>query len=270
MVDRPPTPKGELMSPRSDLTRQISVTAVFIAGLIGTLAGIGIVGTPVSDSAGGALRADATLLTPATPAFSIWTVIYLGLIGYLIWQWLPAQAHSRTARETGWWAAASLLLIGAWLGVTQAGWLWVSVAVIGLLTFVLVKLCLALVGRGPTTLAELLVVYVTFGLYLGWVCVATVANVTAAAVGSGLRVGGAEHVVGVAVLLVAGAIGLQLARAMPGQPAIGVAMAWGLAWIAVGRLLAQPQSLLVGVVAALVAAGVLAGHLLRARVAVSA
>ncbi len=95
------------------------------------------------------------------------------------------------------------------------------------------------------------------------------ANITAAAVGTGVRLGGAEPVVAVVVLLVAGGIGVLLARVMPGQPAIGVAMAWGLAWIAVGRLLVQPQSLLVGVVAAVVAAGVLAAHVLRARVPVS-
>ena len=43
----------------------------FVAGLIGTLAGVGLIGTEVNRSAGGALRADATLLTPATQAFSI-------------------------------------------------------------------------------------------------------------------------------------------------------------------------------------------------------
>jgi hypothetical protein len=256
------------MPPRSDRIRQLAVTVSFVAGLIGTLAGVGLIGTEVNRSAGGALRADATLLTPATQAFSIWSVIYVGLTAYLIWQWLPAQAHSRTARETGWWAAASLLLNGAWLGVTQAGWLWVSVLVIALLTYVLAKLCLTLVGRGPNSLTELLIVYVTFGLYLGWVCVATVANVTAAAVGTGARLGEAAPVLAVVVLLVAGAIGVLLARVMPGQPAIGVAMAWGLAWIAVGRLLVQPQSLIVGVVAALVAAGVLAAHVFGARVSV--
>lgn len=254
------------MTLRSDRLRQWAVTAGFVAGLIGTLAGLGIIGTQVQNSAGGALRADATLLTPASQAFGIWSVIYVGLVGYVIWQWLPAQTHSRTARDTGWWAAASLLLNGAWLGVTQAGWLWVSVLVIALLAYVLGRLCLNLVGHGPHSLAELLVVYVTFGLYLGWVCVATVANVTAAAVGTGVRLGAAERIVAVIVLLVAGALGVFLSRRMPGQYAIGVAMAWGLAWIAIGRLLVQPQSLLVGVVAALVAAVVLAAHLLRARV----
>ena len=253
------------MTTRSDLARQVGVTAGFVAGLLGTLFGIGLLGTRVEGSAGGALRADATLLTPAGTAFSIWTVIYLGLIGYLIWQWLPGNATNAKARATGWWAAASLLLNGAWLGVTQAGWLWVSVLVIAALAFVLGKVCLALNGTRPDGVVEWLVLYVTFGLYLGWVCVATVANITAAAVGTGVHLGGAEPIVAVVVLLVAGALGVFLARALPGQPAIGVAMCWGLAWIAMGRLVAEPQSLLVGTVAAVCAAGVLAAHVRAAR-----
>ena len=253
------------MNRRADLTRQLAVTICFIAGMVGTLAGLGIIGTRVSSSSRGALSADATLLTPATTAFSIWTVIYIGLVGYLIWQWLPANASADVARDTGWWAAASLLLNGAWLGVTQLGWLWVSVLVIALLAFVLGKLCLTLVGRKPASVFELLVVQVTFGLYLGWVCVATVANVTAAAVGTGIQLGGAEPIVAIVVLLVAGGLGVYLSRALPGQPAIGVAMAWGLAWIAVGRLVAEPQALLVGAVAAVCAAGVLGAHLPHAR-----
>lgn len=249
-----------------DPARQIAVTLSYIAAVFGTLAGLGIIGTEVQRSSGGALAADATLLTPAGTAFSIWSVIYVGLTGYLVWQWLPGNAVSPVARGTGWWAAASLLLNGAWLAVTQLGSLWGSVVVIGLLAYVLGRLCRGLVGQRPGSLAELLVVHITFGLYLGWVCVATVANVTAAAVGSGVNLGAAGPTVAVAVLLVAGALGIVLARTMPGQLAIGVAMAWGLGWIAVGRLLAEPRSLLVGAVATLVAAGVLLAHLLRSRI----
>ena len=43
-------------------------------------------GTPISEAAGGALSADATPLAPGGTAFSIWSVIYLGLIGYTLWQ----------------------------------------------------------------------------------------------------------------------------------------------------------------------------------------
>lgn len=253
------------MTTRSYLTRQLCVTASFVAALIGTLFGLGLLGTRVENSSGGALRADATLLTPAATAFSIWSVIYVGLTLYLVWQWLPANRQSPKARSTGWWAAASLLLNGLWLAVTQAGWLWISVLVIAVLAYVLGRVGVALVGQPPSGIVELLALYVTFGLYLGWVCVATVANVTAAAVGTGVRLGGAEPVVAVVVLLVAGALGLWLDKALPGQPMIGVAMGWGLAWIAVGRLLVQPQSLLVGAVAAICAAGVLAAHVISWR-----
>ena len=151
---------------------------------------------------------DATLLTPATTAFSIWTVIYLGLIAYLVWQWLPGNAANAKARATGWWAAASLLLNGVWLGVTQAGWLWVSVLVIAVLAFVLGKVCVALVGTRPDGPFELIALYLTFGLYLGWVCVATVANITAAAVGTGVQLNGVAPIVAVGVLLVAGGLGV--------------------------------------------------------------
>ncbi|MEJ7658424.1 MAG: hypothetical protein WKG07_01750 [Hymenobacter sp.] len=32
-----------------------------------------------------------TLLTLAGYAFSIWGIIFTGLVGYAVWQWLPAQ-----------------------------------------------------------------------------------------------------------------------------------------------------------------------------------
>ena len=90
----------------------------------------------VEESAGGALSAEATRLAPAGPAFSIWSVIYLGLAAYTIWQWLPSSVTERT-RSTGWLAAVSMLLNAGWLLVTQQGWIWVSV-VVNVLVFVAV------------------------------------------------------------------------------------------------------------------------------------
>ena len=50
------------MTSRSDRLRQWAVTVGFVAGLIGTLAGLGIIGTQVQNSAGGALRAGVAAL----------------------------------------------------------------------------------------------------------------------------------------------------------------------------------------------------------------
>ena len=105
----------------SDRMRQWLVTAGAIFMIFGTLYGFGLIGTPVEQSSGGSLSAEATLLAPAVRAFSIWSVIYLGLIGYVIWQWLPANTASPRARRIGWLSALSMALNGLWLLVVQAG-----------------------------------------------------------------------------------------------------------------------------------------------------
>ena len=114
----------------ADRVRQVGVTLAEVFCVLGTLVGVGVIGTRVEESSGGALAADATLIAPAGPAFSIWTPIYLGLAAYTIWQWLPEQASDRRHRAIGWLVALSMVLNAAWLLVTQQGWLWASVAVI--------------------------------------------------------------------------------------------------------------------------------------------
>lgn len=59
----------------------IGVAAAIVMAFIGSGA---LGGTPVAEAAGGALSADATPLAPAGTAFSIWSVIYIGLAGYAI------------------------------------------------------------------------------------------------------------------------------------------------------------------------------------------
>lgn len=241
---------------RVDRIRQVAVVLSDIGCVIGTLFGVGVLGTRVEESSGGSLAADATLIAPAVPAFSIWSVIYLGLAAYTVWQALPAQASDPRARAIGWLAAASMLLNAAWLLVTQVGWIWVSVVVIAALAGVLGVLMrrladLPVVGRG---LAERFLVDGTFGLYLGWVAVATCANITAALVASGVRpTSPTADVIAVVVLLTAAGVGAVLARRLGGRYAVAAAMAWGLGWITWGRLTDAPRSGPVAVAAAVAA-----------------
>ena len=180
----------------ADQKRRTGVVAAEIFCVVGTLVGLGVLGTRVEESSGGALAADATLLAPAGPAFSIWTPIYLGLAAYTVWQFLSRNATSGRTRATGWLAAASMVLNAAWLLVTQQGWIWVSVLVIGALAVTLGVLVARLAESRPTGTLEAVVVDGTFGAYLGWVSVATCANVTAALVDSGVDLGsGANQVV---------------------------------------------------------------------------
>jgi hypothetical protein len=175
-----------------------------------------------------------------------------------VYQWLPTQAAEPRHRAIGWLAAASMVLNAAWLLVTQQDWIWVSVLVMAGLVACLGLLVTRLeehpsYGHGETVLVD-----GTFGLYLGWVAVAACANVTAALVASGLDPGGAAaQLAAVLVLAVAAAVGVLLARRLGGRWAVAVAMAWGLLWIAWGRVADEPRSVMVALAAVVAAVVVL-------------
>ena len=244
-------------SSRSDILRQVGVISATVFMLIAAVVGVGLLGgTPVQDLQGGALSADATVLAPATSAFQIWSVIYLGLIAYAIWQALPSQRTSERQRALGWWVALTAVLNGAWLLVAQFLTLPLTVLAIVIL---LIALSLTFVRtlRIPTTgRVDAVLLNGVTGLHLGWVALATVANTTAwlSMVLTGQDA--AAEIWGVAVLAVVAIIGALLGWRSGGRIAPALAMAWGLSWIAVGRLTDAPSSTVVGI-AAIVAAAVI-------------
>ena len=210
----------------------VSVTAAIVLSFIGSGA---LGGTPINAAAGGALSADATPFAPAGPAFSVWSLIYLGLIAYAIYQVLPAQRAAVRHAALRPWASLSALLNAAWIGVVQAGSVLASEIVIIALLVVLVRIMMLLPSSGSTRPTDKLVTDGTFGLYLGWVCVATTAN-TAALIGTtGLTKFSGWQLVTVVILAVVVAIGVVLALATGGRIAPALTISWGLGWIAVAR-----------------------------------
>ncbi|WP_226832481.1 tryptophan-rich sensory protein [Brachybacterium sp. FME24] len=243
-------PDGDPVA-RASLRRRIAVTLSFLVAMVGTSIGVGAFGgDPIAEAAGGLLAADATHLSPAGSAFSIWSVIYVGLGAYTLWQWWDPRDERGIARH----AIASLLLNAAWILVIQAGWVWLSVLVIAALLAVLADLFRRTTARPPRGPVGRLVVDGTFGLYLGWVSVAACANIAAALAGSGFRGFGIPAVIAVAVLAVVAVVGVALCVAGRRPIAAPLAMIWGLVWIAVGRASDQPHSPTTAVAAGLVAA----------------
>lgn len=245
---------------RHDRTRQVVVTLAGLFCVYGTLVGTGVLGTSVSSSAGGALSDEATHLAPAGPAFSIWSVVYAGLAAYVVWQWLPGRASDPRLRATGWLAAVSMVLNAGWLLVTQTGWIWVSVVVILALVLDLGLLVVRLGDRPARDVAERVVVDGTFGLYLGWVMLATVANTAAALAASDVRPGTTVADVGAVLVLAVVALLVWLVNArVGGRWTVALAAAWGLGWIAYGRTAESPESVPAAVAAGLAALVVLVG-----------
>lgn len=252
-----------------DRARQLTVTAAEVFCVLGTLVGVGVLGTEVAESADGSLSADATLLAPAGPAFSIWSVVYVGLAAYTVLQWLPSRTTHPRDRAIGWWAAASMVLNATWLLVTQQGWVQLSVLVILALLGSLVVLVRRLQQLPAHGVADRLVLDGTFGIYLGWVAVATFANVASALVDAGVSVAPSVEVAAALLALVAVvALSAWFVRVLGPRVAVAGATVWGLAWLAYGRLADEPESLLVGsaaVVAGVAVVGVLVAD--RARTA---
>lgn len=239
-------------------SRQIFVTLSAVFCVVGTLFGTGVIGTRVAEPSGGDLAADATLIAPAGTAFSIWSLIYLGLLAYTIRQWLTPFADTPRHRVTAGLAAISMILNALWLLVTQVGWIGLSVLVIVALLLTLGLLAARLLDRPEPGISEFVVVDGTFGLYLGWVCVAVCANIAAALVGWGLPSEGALAVTAtIVVLAVVVAVAWFLGRRLGGNWFVAAGITWGLAWVGVARLTDDPRSTPVGIAALAAAAAVL-------------
>lgn len=219
-------------------------------------------GTPIASAAEGAFGPDATLLAPAVPAFSVWSVIYLGLCSYAVWQSLPVTARNPRQRRLRYPVAASLFLNAAWILVVQADLLLLSALVILVLVAVLAFTFRICVTSGPGSALEAALCDGTLGLYLGWVCVAAAANISAVLVRTGFSGATLEPsswavsgLVGVTL------VGLGLAAAGRGRFAPAATLIWGLVWVAVSRLTGALPSAPTAVAALAGAACIAAGTL---------
>jgi hypothetical protein len=243
-----------------DVVRQITVAASAVIAVIGSFVGSGAAGgTPIQEASGGALSATATPIAPDVPAFSIWSVIYLGLLAYAVWQLLPKQSGAERHRRLGYWIAASLLLNAAWILSVQFDQLWLSLPVIVALLAVLARTFVLCLRNPPSGTIDAIITDGTVGLYLGWVSIATAANATALLVASGFTgFGISADVWAVIVLAVAGAVGVLVAVKGRGRIAPALSLSWGLVWVAVGRLGGELVSVPAGVAALVAAVVVLA------------
>ena len=242
----------------ADRVRAIVVLVAVPATLLGAALGSGLLGGGTAEGVGeGAFASNATPLAPGGPAFSIWSVIYLGLTAYGIWQVLPRNHADPRQRQMGWLALASLVLNAAWILASLANAVALTVVIIVALLLSLIAIFEVLRRIRPRSFVETVVVDGTFGLYFGWVCVATVANVAAWLADMGLRIE-AFDVPAAIVLAVVGAIGVAIALRGRGRIGPMLSIAWGVSWIAIARATDEPASMTVAVVAAIVAAIVVA------------
>ena len=116
---------------------------------------------------------------PAGYVFAIWGIIYIGWIAFTIFQFRPSQKESPRLCNLGYLFALSGLVNAAWLFTWHYNLFGLSVLVMLTLLGLLIASYLKLnVNRSSASGAEWWSVDLPFSVYLGWITVATVANVT--------------------------------------------------------------------------------------------
>jgi len=120
-----------------------------------------------------------TLITPAGYVFAIWGIIYILLGVFLVYQALPSQKDKPFQKQVSVLFILTSVFNIVWLFFWQNELLPISVAVIFAFLASLIAIYLRLnIGKSNVGLKEKLCVHVPFSVYLGWVTIATIANIS--------------------------------------------------------------------------------------------
>lgn len=118
--------------------------------------------------------------TPAGFTFSIWGVIYLALLIFVVYQALPAQRENRTIAGISRPFQVNCVANAAWLFAWHYDLLTISLLIMLVLLATLALIYRSLLAERPdTAVGQYLAVHLPFSLYTGWITVATIANISA-------------------------------------------------------------------------------------------
>lgn len=113
---------------------------------------------------------------PAGYVFSIWGVIYIGLMAFAVYQLLPAQKKSKVLDQIAplYWLAS--LANALWIFLWHYEYFPLTIVVMLILLLSLIAIYRRLRIYGLQTVGFHWCVQVPFSIYLGWISVATIAN----------------------------------------------------------------------------------------------
>jgi hypothetical protein len=164
------------MNMKNTLRQIIVVLTIMVTIVINILANA----LPINGKATGAISDSFHVyFVPAGYVFAIWGIIYIGLIAYAVYQALPAQRDNPRLQATGWWVVLGGLANSAWIFLWHYEQFVATLGAMLILLATLIAVYLGLhAGQKKVSTGETWAVRVPFSIYLGWITVATVANVT--------------------------------------------------------------------------------------------
>lgn len=117
---------------------------------------------------------------PAGYVFAIWGVIYIGLAAFVIYLGRPSERDNPLTVKIGWWFALSCVGNIAWLILFLNNQIAASTVAMLVILGSLLRIYLRLdINRAHTSSIRRWTVFIPFSIYLGWISVATIANISA-------------------------------------------------------------------------------------------
>jgi hypothetical protein len=169
--------EGEELMKKGMFRQIVVVTTVIITIAINALANIlpfnGLETGQISDKF-------QVYFVPSGYVFSIWGLIYIGLIAYAIFQALPSQRDNpRLVGISGLFILSSIANC-AWIFLWHYELFALTLLAMFtlLVSLILIYLRLGIGSRDKVSTGETWSVRVPFSIYLGWITVATIANIS--------------------------------------------------------------------------------------------
>lgn len=200
------------------------------------------------------------LFVPANYVFSIWGLIYALLIGFAVYQALPAQRTNGVLRRISGWFVLSNIANIAWILLFHYNQFALSMVAMLIVLGSLIMIYRAVQATGePVSRGFSLWVRGTFSVYLGWISVATIANAAYVLFDAGWNgFGIAESTWAVIMLVVAGGLTSYILLTRR-DLAYAAVILWALVGILIKQSAVQPVAITAGVMVALVVAVAVVG-----------
>jgi hypothetical protein len=176
------------------------------------------------------------LFTPSPQTFGIWSVIY-SLLLFITIRAIFIKLNSTTSSH--YLLILSCLLNGTWIVAWQLEFISLSLIIMLGLLFVLAKITMQQYTQKP------LIEKITFGIYLGWICIATIANTTTQLVALDLSVSlELQRQITQTIIIIGGSIALWISRSLKNW-AVVLPVVWAFYGIYTKRSIDYPTIALV-------------------------
>jgi benzodiazapine receptor len=172
---------GILTEPKSSTwLRGVNVAAFIVTILVNALASTALLNGKSTASISDKY---VTLITPAGYVFSIWSVIYILLFVFVAFQAMSSQKDKPFQKHISVLFLLSCIFNIVWIFLWQYEYITLSVPLMFALLVSLIAIYLRLnIGKTNVSIREKLVVHLPFSVYLGWITIASIADVAAALV----------------------------------------------------------------------------------------